>query len=313
MGDLRAAHAARRSPTPSFSINDVTVQGPQTGTVHARFTVTLANPDIQHISTVDYQTADGTATGNIDGTAAPRAAHSRLTPTCLPRSLHNQVLADTLNPNDLKFENFTVNLSNPQFANITKGTGTATIDDTTVPGAVQFASPTYSVNNDQATASIGVVRFGGFADAVNVQFATVPGGTAIPNVDYIPTSGSVQFGPDQASNSFNITILPNDLLSGDKTADLQLTNPGGGSILASQVTAVLTIHPTINLVVLNTNDSGHGSLRQVITTANSLPGEHTITFDIPGTGPFTIIPLSPLPMVTAHRHDRRHHATGLRG
>ena len=47
-----------------------------------------------------------------------------------------------------------------------------------------------------------------------------------------------------------------------------------------------------------TDDSGAGSLRQAITNANANPDTDTIEFDIPGGGPHTIAPLSPLPIIT---------------
>ena len=50
--------------------------------------------------------------------------------------------------------------------------------------------------------------------------------------------------------------------------------------------------------VTNTADSGEGSLRQAILNANANPGEDQITFVLPGAGPFTIRPLSPLPAIT---------------
>jgi hypothetical protein len=56
--------------------------------------------------------------------------------------------------------------------------------------------------------------------------------------------------------------------------------------------------------VVNTADAGAGSLRQAITAANakqvtngSQCAPHTITFNIPGAGPHTIRPLSPLPRI----------------
>ncbi|MEG4104771.1 DUF4347 domain-containing protein, partial [Microcoleus sp. S13_C5] len=47
--------------------------------------------------------------------------------------------------------------------------------------------------------------------------------------------------------------------------------------------SVLATYP-----VINTNDSGDGSLRSAINKANSNPGLDTINFNIPGTGPYTI-------------------------
>jgi titin len=50
--------------------------------------------------------------------------------------------------------------------------------------------------------------------------------------------------------------------------------------------------------VINTADSGGGSLRQAILDANAHPGRDTIIFDIPGAEAHTIQPLSPLPTIT---------------
>jgi hypothetical protein len=50
--------------------------------------------------------------------------------------------------------------------------------------------------------------------------------------------------------------------------------------------------------VANINDSGPGSLRQVILNANATPGREVIRFNIPGSGPHTIQPLSALPAIT---------------
>src|SRR6185503_17288038 len=51
-------------------------------------------------------------------------------------------------------------------------------------------------------------------------------------------------------------------------------------------------------VVTTTADSGPGSLRAAMDCANNHPGLDTITFAIPGAGPHTIQPLSPLPSIT---------------
>ena len=50
-------------------------------------------------------------------------------------------------------------------------------------------------------------------------------------------------------------------------------------------------------VVSNTNDSGSGSLRQAMLDANSNNGLDIISFQISGTGPFTISPLATLPPI----------------
>ena len=50
--------------------------------------------------------------------------------------------------------------------------------------------------------------------------------------------------------------------------------------------------------VTNTLDSGAGSLRQAILSANAAPGADEIQFNIPGSGVQTIAPLSALPTIT---------------
>jgi titin len=51
-------------------------------------------------------------------------------------------------------------------------------------------------------------------------------------------------------------------------------------------------------IVTNITDSGSGSLRQAITDANAGSGTNAIIFQIPGTGPFTLIPSSAYPAIT---------------
>ena len=61
--------------------------------------------------------------------------------------------------------------------------------------------------------------------------------------------------------------------------------------------APIAWYENLNFVVVNTNDSGPGSLRQAIQQANASPGVDTITFAI-GVGYQTIAPTSALPTIT---------------
>ncbi len=94
-------------------------------------------------------------------------------------------------------------------------------------------------------------------------------------------------------------ILTNLKLGPNPTVNLTLSNPTGGGMLGPQSTSVLSIVNPNTLVVTNTNDTGPGSLRQAILTADANPpGPLTISFDIPGNGPDIIQPLSALPALT---------------
>ena len=58
------------------------------------------------------------------------------------------------------------------------------------------------------------------------------------------------------------------------------------------------IDPSTGTVVTNTNDQGPGSLRQAMLNANATAGTDTITFNIPGPGPHSILPATELPALT---------------
>jgi hypothetical protein len=72
-----------------------------------------------------------------------------------------------------------------------------------------------------------------------------------------------------------------------------------GGATSNVATVTIQVQPK-TFVVTNTNDSGPGSLRQAILSANrsNSPPPDTIQFNISGGGPFTISPLSALPVIT---------------
>ncbi len=111
-------------PTPSISINDVTVTEGDSGTTDATFTVSLSEAIGRQV-TVDYATAaDGTATAGEDyratsGTLTFNAGETSKTITV-------PVYGDTADESD---ETFYVDLSNPTNATIADGRGTGTIQD----------------------------------------------------------------------------------------------------------------------------------------------------------------------------------------
>ena len=78
----------------------------------------------------------------------------------------------------------------------------------------------------------------------------------------------------------------------------------------SEFSACVEVDP--QTVVSNTNDSGPGSLRAAIATANSTPGRQTINFNIPGAArrpPAVIALVSALPRSSPRGH-RRHDSPG---
>jgi hypothetical protein len=109
-------------------------------------------------------------------------------------------------------------------------------------GTLAFSSPTYNVQDSGGSASITVTRIGGTQGAVQISYATVPGGTAVAGVDYVSTTGTLSWASGDASpKSFPIPIIDNITGNSNKTINLALSAPSGGAYLNLQSTAVLTI------------------------------------------------------------------------
>jgi hypothetical protein len=106
---------------PTLSINNVTVTEGNTGTTSAVFTVTLSAASGQTV-TVDYATADGTATAPGDYTEASDTL--TFAPGVTSRTLTVFVVGDTMKE---KTQTFFVNLSNSTNASIATGRGRGNI------------------------------------------------------------------------------------------------------------------------------------------------------------------------------------------
>ncbi len=72
-----------------------------------------------------------------------------------------------------------------------------------------------------------------------------------------------------------------------------LTVAGISEVMFIRTTKAISI-----FTVTNTNDAGTGSFRQAILDANATPGFDIISFNIPGPGIKTILPLTSLPIIT---------------
>jgi len=112
---------------PTISINDVSVNEGNAGTTSAGFTVSLSNASSQTI-TVNYATADGTATAGNDYVAATGTV--TFTPGQTSQPLSVSVNGDLLNEADVTFK---VNLSAATNATIADNQGLGTIVDDDAP------------------------------------------------------------------------------------------------------------------------------------------------------------------------------------
>jgi uncharacterized delta-60 repeat protein len=118
---------------------------------------------------------------------------------------------------------------------------TLTIVNDDLLGAVSFSTSTYLANEHGGPVTVTVVRTGGSAGSIAVNFAAAAG-TASNGVDFLATNGTLSFGPGVVSRSFNVAIINNEVTDNpDRTIALSLfgASPGGG--LGSPANAVINI------------------------------------------------------------------------
>ncbi len=109
-----------------------------------------------------------------------------------------------------------------------------------LPGVLQFHQPTFTVSEDGGQAVIQIDRASGNKGVVAVYVETVPGGTAVPNVDYTPTGTTLIFQEGESSKTFTVPIKRDGIVTGDKTIDMRLVNINFGQ-LGSPSTATLQV------------------------------------------------------------------------
>jgi hypothetical protein len=143
-------------------------------------------------------------------------------------------------------------------------------------GLLQFSAATYGVGENAGNATITVVRSGGTAGTVTVDFAT-SNGSASAGTDYTASSGTLTFGPGEASKQFSVPIAEDTAVEGDETVNLTLSNPTMGAVLGAPVAAVLTI-------VDNDTGGGPGSLQFSAASYSEAENAGTATITVTRTG-----------------------------
>jgi hypothetical protein len=254
-------------PTPSLAINDVTVTEGNSGTVNATFTVTLSAASGLPVS-VNYQTADGTATAPSDYTAIASTALN-FAPGETTKSITVVVNGDTLAEAD---ENFFVNLSGATNAAIadSQGVGAIVSDDTPI---IEFSSSTYSVNEDGLRVFVRVNRKGDLNKVATVDYATSDPsglnncdqvtGQASSRCDYATTVGTLRFAAGDTFKDISIPIV-NDVYieGGSEVFTITLSNVSNAD-LGTPTTATVTINDSDNGLEPNPIDNDAFFIRQL--------------------------------------------------
>lgn len=108
------------------------------------------------------------------------------------------------------------------------------------PATVQFSSATYSANEGSGSVTITVTRSGDTTSAAAVDYRT-SNGTASSRTDYMTAIRTMSFAAGETSKTFRVFLVDDLYVEGNETISLTLSNPGAGTVLGSQATAIITV------------------------------------------------------------------------
>ena len=100
---------------------------------------------------------------------------------------------------------------------------TVSIVDANTYGQITFSQASYFISENGGTSSIRIDRVGGDAEQVAVEYLIIPG-TAVPNVDFVASSGTLIFEDGQTSTNLLIPIIDNQLVEPNRTLSIVLSN-----------------------------------------------------------------------------------------
>jgi hypothetical protein len=186
---------------------------------------------------VQYSTADGTATAGIDyvGTSGTLAFTNGIgTNTFIVPLINNGLVTGN--------RTFNVNLSNPTPPGqvVSPGNQVVTIIDSN--SGLSFSNGAFTVLKTGVAANINVFRTGYTDSVVSVSFLAT-NGTALAGINYMPTNGILVFTNGVTNMAFSVPIIDTTAVQPDETVLLELYSPVNGFLIPPSA-AVLTIHDT---------------------------------------------------------------------
>jgi hypothetical protein len=104
----------------------------------------------------------------------------------------------------------------------------------------EFSTGALRVSETAGLVTFTVDRVGPTSASATIHYSTA-GGTAQAGVNYIAASAALSFAPGQATQTFQIAVLDDQVVDGDHTVNLTLSSPSSGTALAAPATLVLTI------------------------------------------------------------------------
>jgi len=255
---------------PSITINDVTVTEGNSGTNTAVFPVNLSAASGLTI-TVDYATAEGTATEPEDYTYT--AGTLIFTPGDTTENISVPIVGDTIDEG--ASEAFTVVLTSPANATISKGTGTGTINDNDPAPTVDFDLASQGANEGSGSMSVLLELSNPSKFTVEVPFTE--SGTAQLSTDYTIDPSPVSFVPGSTQALITINLLNDFSAEPDETVVVTMGTPvnaNPGTITEHTATILNDDFPGLTPLT-----SGGDPLASLLTSEGGLSPSFTVQLD----------------------------------
>lgn len=215
-------------PPPTIAINDVAVTEGNSGSTNATFTVSLSGTFSSTV-TVNYATANQTATAGLDYTASSGVV--TFPPGTVTQPVSIPVLGDTIDePN----ETFLVNLTGPVNGTLADGQGVGTINDDDAVPAISIDDVAVAEGNAGTVNAVFMASLSSpSGNTVTVNFATA-NGTATAGSDYTAASGPVSFAPGITTQPITVTVSGDTTAEANETFQVNLTGPSNATIADAQ-------------------------------------------------------------------------------
>ena len=224
--------------------------------------------DTSHPVTVDYQEAGGgSATAGEDYCSCTTSGRLTFAEGVSSAEFSVRIFNDSKIEGD---ETIHFILTNPTGgAGLGEGPNEAvlTILDS-AGGTLKLSSSEYTVNEEEGSVTIKVIRTEKYASQMSVDYET-SNGTAEADTDYIHTEGTLIFSHGDLEKTFTIDINNDEIYEGNETINLSLSNPTPEDIavLGSPSTATLTIIDNSDLSFLRFSTSDY-IVNEAIGTAS---------------------------------------------
>ncbi|WP_216911979.1 Calx-beta domain-containing protein, partial [Synechococcus sp. CCAP 1479/13] len=264
----------------SFSISDVSITEGNSGTTTAVFTVTLSNA-VAGGASVNYATADGTATAGSDYLAASGTLNFAGT-TGETQTISVTINGDTaFEPNESFFLNLSAPTNGVTIAD-SQGLGTITNDDAApLPVVTLAVSPASVTENGTTNLVYTFTRTGATTNPLTVNYAI--NGTATNGTDYglIPTS--VTFAAGSATATVTVDPTADAILEPDETVSLTLTaDPayvvGTTTTITGTIANDAAASLSISDVSLTEGDAGTKIAVFTVTLNQAVAGGTSVTY-----------------------------------